>query len=82
MFVQRMPILIIIGNGDKAVALIETPDGFGHTVKIGSLLGPKYSVVKAIDEEKITLMERVRDYQGNIRTETKYIEFSKPADDE
>jgi len=71
----------IIGNGDKAIALIETPDGFGHTVRIGSLLGPKYSVVKAIDEDKITLMERVRDYQGNIRTQTKYIEFSKPADE-
>ncbi len=71
----------IIGNGDKAIALIETPDGFGHTVRKGSLLGPQYSVVQAIDEDKITLMERVRDYQGNIRTQTKYIEFSKPADE-
>ncbi|CAI2719543.1 pilus assembly protein PilP [Nitrospina watsonii] len=71
----------LIWNGQETVALVETPDSFGHTIRVGSLLGPKYGVVEAIDREKITILERVRDFQGNIRTQTRYLEFNKPADE-
>lgn len=71
----------LIWNGQETVALVETPDTFGHTIRVGSLLGPRYGVVEAIDQEKITIIERIRDYQGNIRTQTRYLEFTKPADE-
>ncbi len=71
----------LIWSGQETVALVETPDTFGHTIRVGSLLGPRYGVVEAIDQEKITIIERIRDYQGNIRTQTRYLEFTKPADE-
>lgn len=78
---QDLKLSGLIWSGDEAVALVETPDTFGHTIRVGSLLGPRYGVVESIDQDKLTIVERVRDFEGNIRTETKYLEFNKPADE-
>jgi len=78
---QELKLSGLIWNGQETVALVETPDTFGHTIRVGSLLGPSYGVVESINQEKITIVERVRDFEGNIRTETKYLEFNKPADE-
>ena len=68
----------VIWDGSQIAALVETPDGHGHTIKVGSLLGPNYGSVESIDQEKIVIVERVRDFEGNILSVTQVLEIGQP----
>ncbi|NIW59927.1 MAG: hypothetical protein GWN24_13360 [Nitrospinaceae bacterium] len=72
----------VVWDDQEAVGLIETkdPKGFmmGHTIRIGSFVGPNFGVVQSIDEERIVVVEELRKYDGNLITKTKFIEFPKP----
>ena len=43
-----------------AVALVQTEGKRGHTVKVGTLIGPNLGIVKTVDEKKIVVLERYR----------------------
>jgi Tfp pilus assembly protein PilP len=68
----------VLWDGFGTIALVETPDSHGHTVKVGSLVGPNYGVVETIDQEKMVIVERIRDFQGNIFSVTQLLEFAQP----
>jgi hypothetical protein len=61
--------------GEEIVALVETADNKGHTVKSGELIGPSFGVVKEILPDKIIVAERTRLYDGNIESDFKDITF-------
>jgi hypothetical protein len=65
----------VIWDEKETIGLIETPDTKGHTVRVGSFLGPNFGVVQSIDEERIVVLERLRKYDGKIVTQTEFIEF-------
>jgi Tfp pilus assembly protein PilP len=65
----------IIWNEKEPMALIETSDKLGYTVRKGSLIGPAYGVVETMDQNKIVVVERERDYLGNILSKNKEVEF-------
>ena len=44
------------------VALVQTEGQRGHTVKVGTLIGPNLGIVKTVDEKKIVILERYRNY--------------------
>ena len=60
-----------------SVALIQTQGQKGHTVKVGTLIGPNLGVVKTIDAKKIVILERYRNYLGEVLSQDKKIEFKK-----
>ena len=60
-----------------SVALIQTQGQKGHTVKVGTLIGPNLGVVKTIDAKKIVILERYRNYLGDVLSQDKKIEFKK-----
>ena len=70
----------VIWDEKETVGLIETPDTKGHTVRVGSFIGPNFGVVQSIDEERVVVLERLRKYDGKIVTQTAFIEF--PQSDE
>ncbi len=67
----------VIWDGSQIAALVETPDSHGHTIKVGSLLGPNYGVVESVDQEKIVVIERVRDFEGNIISVTQVLKIGQ-----
>ena len=70
----------VIWDEKETVGLIETPDTKGHTIRVGSFVGPNFGVVQSIDEERVVVLERLRKYDGKIVTQTQFIEF--PHSDE
>ena len=67
----------VIWDQKGTVGLIETPDTKGHTIRVGSFVGPEFGVVQSISEERIVVLEQLRKYDGKIITQTQFIEFPK-----
>ena len=40
----------VIWDEKATIGLIETPDTKGHTIRVGSFIGPNFGVVQSIDE--------------------------------
>jgi Tfp pilus assembly protein PilP len=72
----------VIWGQKETLALIETPDTKGHTIRVGSFVGPDFGVVQSIDEERVVVLERLRKYDGKIITRTQFIEFPHPEEQE
>jgi hypothetical protein len=68
----------VIWDEKETIGLIETPDTKGHTIRVGSFVGPNFGVVQSIDEERVVVLERLRKYDGKIVTQTEFIEFPHP----
>ncbi len=67
----------IISKNSKTLALIETSDSKGHAVGKGDIIGPQFGFVDEIESERIIVIEKSRDYLGNILTRQRTIEFSQ-----
>ena len=74
---QSLKLVGIIWGGKEPIALVETEDHRGHTVRAGTLMGTNFGVVQSIGPEKITIVENSRDFLGNIVPETLTIELVK-----
>ena len=72
----------VIWDEKETIGLIETPDTKGHTIRVGAFIGPNFGVVQSIDEERVVVLERLRKYDGKIITQTEFIEFPHPDEQE
>jgi len=79
---NQLTLAGVMWDQQETVGLIETSDAKGHTIRVGSFVGPDFGVVQSIDEERVVILERLRKYDGKIVTLTKFIEFSKPDAEE
>ncbi|MGV7220447.1 MAG: pilus assembly protein PilP [Nitrospinales bacterium] len=70
-----------VWSAEENMALVETSDEKGHSVKEGTIIGPRFGVVESVDQEKVVVIERVRDYLGNIITKTVDMEFPDPSEE-
>lgn len=61
----------------ESVALIETPDSKGYAVRTGSFVGPNFGVVEQIQKSQVILVERYRNYLGEIISKTKEVKLKK-----
>lgn len=66
----------VVWKKKEPMALIETNDNLGYTAREGTLVGPNYGIIDSIDQIKIVVVERSRDFQGNILSKTKELEFT------
>ncbi len=67
----------IISKKSETLAMIETVDSGGHAVRKGDIIGPRFGSVDEIQAERIIVIEKSRDYLGNVLTRQKTIEFSE-----
>ncbi len=49
-------------------AMLETPDGKGYTIKVGTIVGPKKGVVKKITKRTVVIEEKYMDIIGEMKT--------------
>ena len=70
----------VIWDEKATFGLIETPDKKGHTIRVGSFIGPNFGTVQSIDEERVVVVEQLRSFDGTVVTRTEFIEY--PNQDE
>jgi len=74
---DKMKFVGTLRKEGTTVALVQTEGQKGHTVKVGTLIGPNLGIVKTVDEKKIVVLERYRNYLGEILSRPRNIEFKK-----
>ena len=74
---DKMKFVGTLRKQGTTVALVQTEGKRGHTVKVGTLIGPNLGIVKTVDEKKIIILERYRNYLGEILSRPRNIEFKK-----
>ena len=74
---NKMKFVGTLRKQGTAVALVQTEGQKGHTVKVGTLLGPNFGIVKTVNEKKIVILERYRNYLGEFLSRVRNIEFKK-----
>ena len=74
---DKMKFVGTLRKEGTTVALVQTEGQRGHTVKVGTLIGPNLGIVKTVDEKKIVILERYRNYLGEILSRVRNIEFKK-----
>lgn len=63
---SSLKLVGIIRGKIENIALLQTPDGKGRTVKRSDLVGPNYGVVEKIEKDKIIIVEQYINYIGKI----------------
>ncbi len=82
---DKIRVTGVVWNGFGKIALVETDDKAGHTLRKGMLVGPNFGVVEEIDEQKMIVNERERRYDGTVVDRPVVVEFfgaEAPADAE
>jgi len=74
---DKMTFVGTLRKEGTTVALVQTEGQRGHTVKVGTLIGPNLGIVKTVDEKKIVILERYRNYLGEFLSRERNIEFKK-----
>ncbi len=72
----------LMTSGSETVGLIQASGAKGYTVKPGMLFGPNFGVVETINEERIEVVEKTRDFEGNILSKMQFIAFAGGDDSE
>jgi Tfp pilus assembly protein PilP len=75
---DKLNFVGVISSKNKRIALIETEGSKGHSAKIGTLLGPNLGAVEVVREDRIIVIERYRNYLGEVLANKQNIEFSTP----
>ncbi len=79
---QNLKLVGVIWKNNETIALVETGDRKGHSVKEGDLMGPNFGVVETIDNNQMLILEQSRDYRGNILSKKKQLDFINEAPEE
>ena len=61
---DKLKLVAVVGGTATPMAMVEAPDGRGHTVKIGTLVGKRLGQVKHIRRGEIVVQEEFRDFTG------------------
>ena len=63
--IVKLKLALVIDTGAEKKAMVETPDGRGYSVKIGSKIGNNHGEVADIQPDKVLVLEQTVDLAGN-----------------
>jgi hypothetical protein len=75
--IKKLKLVGIIWGEDNKRALVETSNAKGHSVKAGSLIGENFGVIQSIESSKIVILEKKRNFDGNISSKTDEIRLKQ-----
>lgn len=61
---DKLTLVAVVVGTATPMAMVQDPDGKGHTVKIGTLIGKRFGQVKHIRRGEIVVQEEFRDFTG------------------
>lgn len=62
--ITELSLMGIVWGGFGYNAMVQTPDGKGYTVRVGTRIGPNNGVVSGITENSVIVQERFTDVYG------------------
>ncbi|NMC64094.1 MAG: pilus assembly protein PilP, partial [SAR324 cluster bacterium] len=68
--VKELALTAVVEQSGEAKAVIETPDGQGHTVKKGDKVGLNGGEIVEISPDRIVVLESMQDFTGETKTKT------------
>lgn len=66
--ISELKLIGIIWNSAGYNAMLETPDGKGYTIKVGTIVGPKKGIVKKVTKRTVLIEEKYMDIIGEMKT--------------
>ena len=75
---SQLKLVAIMKVNERRLAMVEDPEGKGHTLYVGTLVGRNNGKVTAIEEKKVVIEEKRRDILGNITTQIKELVIKSP----
>ena len=61
---DKLKLVAVVVGTATPMAMLEDPTGKGHTVRIGTLVGRRFGIVKYIRHGEIVVQEEFRDFTG------------------
>lgn len=62
--IDKLRLTAVIVGTATPMAMLEDPTGKGHTVRIGTLVGRRFGIVKQIRRCEVVVQEEFRDFTG------------------
>jgi type IV pilus assembly protein PilP len=62
--INELKLIAIVWGGFGYHAMVQTPDGKGYTLKVGTAVGPNDGAVKRISQENVVVQENYTDIFG------------------
>ncbi len=75
----ELNLIAIVWGAYGYTAMVQTPDGYGYTVRRGTRMGQNNGVVSAITERGIIVQERFTDVYGK-KQEREYVKLLHPKE--
>jgi len=66
--VEQLKLIAIIWGMDTSVAMVETPDGKGYSIRKGDFIGNRDGRVKRIEKNRVIIEERLTETGGEVLT--------------
>ena len=67
----------IIWNANKKIAVVQTPDGKRHILRRGTPLGINGGKVATVLSDGVVVVQKIKDFSGNVRTERVVLALKK-----
>ena len=78
--VTEMKLIAVVWGGLGQSAMLQTPDGKGYTIRVGTRVGPNQGVVKKITPREVMVEERYTDVFGETKTREVTLELRSPGE--
>jgi type IV pilus assembly protein PilP len=78
--VKDLKLVAIVWGQLGASAMLQTPDGKGYTVKVGTAVGNRDGVVSKIKPDQIVVKERYTDIFGERKDESVVLDLHLPEE--
>ena len=65
---EELKLIAIIWGIENPIAMVETPDGKGYSVRRGDLIGNRDGKVRRIEKNKVIVEERLTEASGEVST--------------
>ena len=78
--IDQLKLVGVIVGTATPTAMVEDPQGMGHVVKVGTLMGKHWGQVKHIRRGEIIIQEEFRDFTG--RRVSHLVPLKLPEDEE
>ena len=71
--ISQLNLVAVVEMGDKNMAMVQDPQGKGHSLYVGTLIGKHRGKVVVIERRKVSIEEKHRNVLGGV--ESKIIEL-------
>jgi type IV pilus assembly protein PilP len=78
--IDQLKLIAVVTGISRPMAMVETPEGKGFSVKVGTRIGKNFGRIVRIKNKEIIVSEDYRDWNGRKVTNYIHMSFAKEKD--